>query len=156
MPASGEGVAGEVVAGKVGDEEEGAGKGEEVAVLRARIVELEAALAVGVRDGDGGAGGDGAGVVSAERAQERAGREMEVRQQVEEVVSGLLGATAVAREAENEVWRFIEFLGQQGERVEQELVQATATAKTETAQLREEITSLRVQCAELAKKRSQR
>ena len=150
MPASGEGVAGEVVAGKVGDEEEGAGKGEEVAVLRARIVELEAALAVGVRDGDGGAGGDGAGVVSAERAQERAGREMEVRQQVEEVVSGLLGATAVAREAENEVWRFIEFLGQQGERVEQELVQAKEKAKAEAARMGEEMTSLRVQCAELA------
>jgi len=107
--------------------------------------------------GEGRAGGgDGTGAVSVERAQERAGRENAVRQQVEEVVSGLRGVTGAAREAENEVWRFIEFLGQQGERVEQELVQATATAKTETAQLREEITSLRVQCAELAKKRSQR
>jgi hypothetical protein len=103
----------DVVAGdREGAQEEGA----VVAVLRARIGELEAALVLCGGGGDvkGREGKEEADAVAvaAGREQERTGREgresqrereREVRQQVEEMVSGLLGVADVAREAENEV-----------------------------------------------------
>ena len=105
-----------VVAGdREGAQEERA----EVAALRARIAELEAAVAVcggGGRE-RGHEGKEEAYALAAGREQARTGqegrerergREREVRQQVEEVVSGLLGVTEVAREAENEVRVLIE------------------------------------------------
>jgi hypothetical protein len=102
-----------------GDREGGQEEGAVVAALRARIAELEAVMAVcgegarergheGKEEADALAAGREQARTGREESEKERGREREVRQQVVEVVSGLMGVTEVAREAENEVWDFIE------------------------------------------------
>jgi hypothetical protein len=130
-----------------------------IAAMRARVVELETALLyaherantheASGRDGEGKKGRQGVDALSAGRKQERTWWEREVRQKVEEVVRGLLGVAVAAREAEDEVWKFLDLVALEGEKMEEELVQTKENAKAEAAKLNAEILSLQIMCAGL-------
>ncbi len=86
-------------------------------------------------------------------------KELEVQRRVEEVVLGLAAVAKEACEAEKEVWLFVDLIGREGERVEDELSAAKAGEKEaadereklmqETRDLRAEVQSLRSQCVDL-------
>ncbi len=127
-----------------------------IAAMRARIVELETALVYAHERANTheASGGDGVGKTGRGGAdapsvgQERTWWEREVRQKVEEVVRALLGFAVVAREAEDEVWKFLDLVALQGAKMKEELVQTKENANAESALLNAEILSLQNMCAE--------
>jgi len=87
------------------------------------------------------------------------GEALEVQRRAEEVVLGLAAVAKEACEAEKEVWLFVDLIGREGERVEDELGASQAREKEaagardrhmqEAHELRTEVQSLRLQCADL-------
>lgn len=85
---------------------------------------ITAAAGGGAREGVDGVGRGEVGARDMDWERERKivlERERDVYHRVEEVVAGLAAVMREACEAEKEVWLFVDLLGREGERVEDEL-----------------------------------